>query len=173
MELRQLQQRLEITTIVVTHDQREAMTMSDQIVVMSNGKVEQMAAPIEAYRRPATPFVADFLGQANLIQVEAAEGGARFAGGRIDGLDIRAGAGALISIRPEDILVSASQEGAIKAEVVFVREMGAITEIHLDAGGERIVVHAAPNTNADVRVGATVFLTMPAEACVVFDGAEA
>ncbi|MTI43143.1 putative spermidine/putrescine transport system ATP-binding protein [Roseibium hamelinense] len=173
VELRQLQQRLGITTIVVTHDQREAMTMSDQIVVMSNGKVEQMGAPIEAYRRPATPFVADFLGQANLIKVAAGEGGARFSGGTIPGLDVAGGEGALVSIRPEDIAVLPSETGPVKASVVFVREMGAIVEIYLDAGGERIVAHAAPKTHGDFKVGSTVSLSMPAEACVVFDGAGA
>jgi len=170
VELRQLQQRLGITTVVVTHDQREAMTMSDQIVVMSRGKVEQMAAPIDAYRRPATPFVADFLGQANLISVRQAPGGASFSGGTIRGLDVPAGRKALISIRPEDVIVTPASDGPVKATVRFVREMGATIEIQLEAGAEHITAVAAPKSHGDFKIGAEVSLSLPAEACVVFDG---
>ncbi|MCV0425712.1 MAG: ABC transporter ATP-binding protein [Roseibium sp.] len=171
MELRQLQQRLGITTIVVTHDQREAMTMSDQIVVMSKGRVEQMATPIEAYRKPASPFVADFLGQANLIRVKRADNGASFDGGFIPGLEVPAGAESLVSVRPEDVIVTSSGNGPVQADVVFVREMGANIEIYLDAGQERIVALAAPKSHGDFQVGARVSLTLPPDACVVF-GAE-
>ena len=69
VELRQLQQRLGITTIVVTHDQREAMTMADLVVVMGEGKIRQAASPIEIYRKPADAFVADFIGSTNLLDV--------------------------------------------------------------------------------------------------------
>lgn len=173
VELRQLQQHLGITTIVVTHDQREAMSMSDQIVVMSNGKVEQMATPIEAYKRPASPFVADFLGQANLIRVQGSEAGAAFSGGNIPGLDLPAGGQTLISIRPEDIVVTADEGGPVKADIVFIREMGSTIEIHLDAGNERIIALAPPKSHCDLRIGTSVSLTLPPEACVVFgaDGA--
>ena len=75
VELRQLQQQLGITTIVVTHDQREAMTMADLVVVMGNGKIRQAAAPIEIYRKPADAFVADFIGSTNLLDVTADSAG--------------------------------------------------------------------------------------------------
>jgi putative spermidine/putrescine transport system ATP-binding protein len=140
---------------------------------MSNGKVEQMAAPIEAYKRPASPFVADFLGQANLIRVHGSDAGAAFSGGTIPGLALPAGGQSLISIRPEDILVTADESGPVKADIVFIREMGSTIEIHLDAGSERIVALAPPKSHCDLRVGTSVSLTLPAEACVVFgaDGA--
>jgi putative spermidine/putrescine transport system ATP-binding protein len=76
VELRQLQQRLGITTIVVTHDQREAMTMADLVVVMGEGRIRQAAPPIEIYRRPADAFVADFIGSTNLLAI-AADGAGR------------------------------------------------------------------------------------------------
>ena len=66
-ELRQLQRRLGITTLMVTHNQDEAMLMADRIAVMNNGKVEQYATPQEIYDRPATPFVAEFVGQGNWL----------------------------------------------------------------------------------------------------------
>jgi putative spermidine/putrescine transport system ATP-binding protein len=67
VELRQLQQRLGISTIVVTHDQREAMTMGDIVVIMDHGKVQQVGSPLETYRNPANAFVADFIGTTNLL----------------------------------------------------------------------------------------------------------
>ena len=76
VELRQLQQRLGITTIVVTHDQREAMTMADLVVVMGNGRIRQAASPVEIYRKPVDSFVADFIGSTNLLPVRRAGGGA-------------------------------------------------------------------------------------------------
>lgn len=168
VELRQLQQRLGITTIVVTHDQREAMSMSDQIVVMSNGKVEQMAPPIEAYKRPASPFVADFLGQANLIKVKSSNGVAAFSGGRIPGLSVPPDGETLISIRPEDIVLTSRESGPLAASIVFIREMGSTIEIHLDAGTERIIALAPPKSHCDLRVGESVSLTLPPDACIVF-----
>ncbi|MGA0924561.1 MAG: polyamine ABC transporter ATP-binding protein, partial [Lutimaribacter sp.] len=75
VELRLLQQRLGITTIVVTHDQREAMTMADSIVVMSNGQVEQVGSPQDIYHRPENAFVADFIGKANFFDGVAEAGG--------------------------------------------------------------------------------------------------
>ena len=66
-EIRRIQQRLGITSVYVTHDQIEAMTLSDQIVVMNQGKIEQIGSPAEVYRRPRTRFVADFIGRANFV----------------------------------------------------------------------------------------------------------
>ncbi len=71
-EIRRLQQRLGITGVYVTHDQDEAMSMSDRIVVMNEGKIEQVDSPVEIYRHPATVFVADFIGRANFLKVDAA-----------------------------------------------------------------------------------------------------
>lgn len=168
VELRQLQQRLGITTIVVTHDQREAMSMSDQIVVMSNARIQQMATPMEMYRRPANPFVADFLGQANLLKARTGNSGAEISGGSIAGLDVPAGGETLISVRPEDVAIGAAGSGPIAAKVVFIRDMGASVEIHLDAGAERIVAVTAPKSHPDCKLGDELALTIPAEACVVF-----
>ncbi len=68
VEIRQLQQRLNITTIMVTHDQREAMTMADIVVVLGEHKVQQVGTPIEIYRHPANEFVADFIGSGNIFR---------------------------------------------------------------------------------------------------------
>ena len=75
IELRQIQRNVGTTTILVTHDQSEAMALSDRIVVMSQGRVEQIAPPHEAYERPATPFVASFLGKTNVLEASVASEG--------------------------------------------------------------------------------------------------
>ncbi|SPT75905.1 Spermidine/putrescine import ATP-binding protein PotA [Arcanobacterium haemolyticum] len=75
MELRQMQRRLGITSLYVTHDQSEAMTLSDRVLVMNNGKIEQVASPEEIYRHPATVFVADFIGRANFLPCDVLERG--------------------------------------------------------------------------------------------------
>ncbi len=170
VELRQLQQQLGITTIVVTHDQREAMSMSDQIVVMSKGRIQQMAKPVDMYRRPANPFVADFLGQANLIEARAGKTCAEISGGLIPGLSLPSGGEARLSVRPEDVAIVAHGAGPISARVAFIRDMGSEIEFHLDAGSDRIVAVATPQTRPDVKVGDEVCIAIPAEACVVFPG---
>jgi len=75
-EIKQLQRRLGVTTIMVTHDQEEALTMADRIVVMNHGAIEQIGTPLEIYRTPASPFVADFIGVMNFVAGTVAHGGA-------------------------------------------------------------------------------------------------
>ena len=87
-EIRALQQRLGVTTIMVTHDQEEALSMADRIVVMNQGGIEQVGTPREIYERPATPFVADFVGKVNVLPA-VAEGGGRF---RVGSVSLRASA---------------------------------------------------------------------------------
>jgi iron(III) transport system ATP-binding protein len=82
-EIRRLQQQVGITTIMVTHDQEEALSMADRIVVMNHGVIEQVGTPMEVYERPATPFVADFVGKVNVLRAQAL-GGNRFRVGEID-----------------------------------------------------------------------------------------
>ena len=111
-EIRQLQQKLGITTIFVTHDQEEALTMSDRVVVMNQGRVEQIGAPAEIYRSPQTLFVADFIGEANLLAGRLAShesGQARFvteAGVTFNvttDVDIRPDTSAVATVRPESV----------------------------------------------------------------------
>ena len=85
-EIRALQQRLGVTTIMVTHDQEEALSVADRIVVMNAGRIEQVGTPREIYGAPATPFVADFVGKINVLPA-VAEGGGRFRVGTVS-LDV-------------------------------------------------------------------------------------
>ena len=155
LELKELQAETGITTIFVTHDQVEAMVMSDVIVVMNNGRIEQMGAPGDVYQNPANQFVAGFVGVSNFLEgevVDAGAGGGRSAV-RVGGVTLlcRAvrlaeGAKALLSIRPEDCVASldAPPEGTpnvLRCVVDKAVYMGGVLELWLTAGSRKIRVH--------------------------------
>ena len=115
-EIRDLQRRLGVTTIMVTHDQEEALTMADRILVMDQGILVQYDTPHEIYDSPATPFVASFIGSMNFIHGAQKTDDGRFKLGHsyitaTQGADLASGAEALVAIRPEDVLVDANGEG--------------------------------------------------------------
>lgn len=116
-EIRGLQRRLGVTTILVTHDQEEALTMADRIVVMNHGVIEQIGSPLEIYRSPATPFVADFVGEMNMLDGVSVEAGRvrvgtteLMCGRATDG--IAPGAPVRVCFRPEDVDVRAAGPSA-------------------------------------------------------------
>jgi iron(III) transport system ATP-binding protein len=113
-EVKDLQRRLGVTAIMVTHDQEEALTMADRIVVMNQGVIEQVGTPVEIYRSPATAFVADFIGTMNFV-LGTVVGPDRVRLGQVD-LNCDAdghaqGASVTIAVRPEDIVVQGVSEG--------------------------------------------------------------
>ncbi|MFD1545846.1 ABC transporter ATP-binding protein [Nonomuraea guangzhouensis] len=120
-EIRRIQRRLGITSLYVTHDQDEAMTMSDRVVVMNKGRIEQAASPADIYFRPATVFVADFIGRANFIEVVPARVEAGSAAVTALGRDltvaahpeVRANAATYLMLRPETLSLTAAPEGGI------------------------------------------------------------
>jgi putative spermidine/putrescine transport system ATP-binding protein len=165
VELRQLQRRLGITTIVVTHDQREAMTMADLVVVMSGGRIRQAAPPAEVYRRPADTFVADFIGTSNILPATAADGGLRVAGGFVPGISAPAGR-ANLSIRPEDITLVPG-EGHLRGTVTFVRDLGASIETFVAVEGATVVAAQGPSAAFTPGPGETVGLVVDVDKAVV------
>ncbi len=168
VELRQLQQSLGITTLVVTHDQREALTLADLVLVMSAGRIQQAAHPTEIYRRPANRFVADFIGSTNLLDAVREGDGVRVAGALVRGLAGPAGSDrATVSVRPEDLHVVPAGQGGIPATVTFVRDLGASIETFLRVGETEVVALAMPNQRGDFSSGSAAGLIIPAEACVV------
>ena len=168
VELRQLQQQLGITTIVVTHDQREAMTMADLVVVMSEGRIRQAAPPVEIYRRPADSFVADFIGSTNLLEVTRQDGRAAVAGVALPGLALPEGqASARLSIRPEDVHLAAPGEGALTGRVTFLRDLGGTVETFVEVAGTTLTVVSPPRERPGVAPGDEVGVVLPPEACVV------
>jgi putative spermidine/putrescine transport system ATP-binding protein len=175
VELRLLQQRLGITTIVVTHDQREAMTMADRIVVMSQGRIEQMAPPHEVYHKPATDFVAGFIGRANFFD-GVAEGGQVRIGQTLLSLPPTAtqflpGSPVRLACRPEaiDLEDKSGADNRLPATVTFVRDLGPVRDIHLDCPLGKVVVEYALGENRQpFRIGDRLHLTLPPEALRVF-----
>ena len=175
VELRMLQERLGVTTVIVTHDQREAMTMSDLVVVMDTAKVAQIGAPLEIYRNPATAFVANFIGTSNLIEAVVAgdnqvviAGQSFHVGALPDGVSrddtVR------VSIRPEDVHVfpaGGSGPNRLEGRVTFVRDVGASVETFVDCDGITVISVSAPKDRPDVRQGDAATVELPAEACVV------
>lgn len=176
LELRMLHQRLGITTILVTHDQREAMTMSDLIVVMgTDNRVHQMGSPLEIYRNPADTFVADFIGTSNLIKGICAGGRLATALGKTLRLDsmpesVNAGTEITISVRPEDISVlpgAREGENSIEGVVTFVRDVGSSVEIYLDCGGFQLISQSTPKGRPEIAQGDAATAVLPPSACVV------
>ena len=176
LELRLLQQRLGITTIVVTHDQREAMTMADLVVVMGPGnRVHQMGSPLEIYRNPIDTFVADFIGTSNLLAATCSGVDEVTVGNRILKVaemarGISNSSKVTISVRPENIhIVPGFEEGhnRIHGQVAFVRDVGSNVEVYIDCNGLKITSQSTPKGRPAVRQGDDATVILPPEACVV------
>ena len=178
-EIRQLHQRLKVTTIMVTHDQEEALTMADRIVVMNQGVIEQVGTPTEVYRKPHSAFVADFVGTTNFLPaVVSGAGQVRFSG--IDlacELDVRPGVGhdVTLAVRPEDIAVrgvSAGMPNAFAVRIADVEFLGAFCRAKLAVvGGELpIVADFSINVVRDlaIEVGKNLLIALPPERLRVF-----
>lgn len=176
IELRKLQQELGITTVVVTHDQTEAMTMADEIVVMGKAEVLQTGRPMDIYKKPKNKFVAGFIGTSNLLpaklidkdSVNIAGTQLRFEGGA-DGF--QSGDTVLLMTRPEEVFVHPTTKttpaNAVPGTVTFVRDIGATIEILVDCGGHEVVSVLTPKDWPGVEVGDTVNVEMPMTACNV------
>ena len=113
-EIRSLQKKVGVTTIMVTHDQEEALSMADRVVVMNQGALEQVGTPREIYELPASPFVADFVGRVNVLNAVSL-GGGRYRAGRLalsaNGSDCAAGKAVRLYLRPEDRIVEGNLDG--------------------------------------------------------------
>ncbi len=176
IELCLLQKTLGITTIVVTHDQREAMTMADLVVVMARGRVLQAAAPIEIYRNPANSFVAGFIGTSNLIRCRRIGDGEVEVFGRkfpVTPDRSRATAGcsdAVLSIRPEDVVIHADPDSCeLKGLVAFIRDLGSSTEIHVTMGEITLLSVVPPKDRPNVTIGRDVGITLHTSRAAVTD----
>jgi putative spermidine/putrescine transport system ATP-binding protein len=167
VELRQLQQRLGITTIVVTHDQREAMTMADTVIVMQGGEIRQAASPTDIYRHPADSFVADFIGSTNLLELVRGDGGPMLLG-RPSRLALPyAMSKAIVSIRPEDVRITAPADDVPAGTVTFIRDLGGTVEYFIDVAGTEVIAVTTPHERRPVSIGAAVGLLLDPAHCVV------
>ncbi|MER5812213.1 ABC transporter ATP-binding protein [Streptomyces sp. NPDC002033] len=154
-EIRRLQLDLGITTVFVTHDQEEALSMADRVAVLNAGKLEQCAAPAELYERPATPFVAEFVGTMNRLPGRLTDSGlVEVSGTRlpVDG-PVPATPDVEVLVRPENLTVTADPEG--NATVTAASFFGAVTRLHLDlADGTRVKADLPSRDAAGLAPGA-------------------
>jgi iron(III) transport system ATP-binding protein len=143
-EVRDLQRALRITTIMVTHDQDEAMEMADRIVVMNGGAIEQAGSAEELYQRPATRFVAEFIGRMNVLQLEDDAAGVPTLGGAPIRLPPgRGGRTRLVGVRPEDVEVvqaGASADNQVTGTVEKAVYLGSVTHVTLVVGGQPLLL---------------------------------
>jgi iron(III) transport system ATP-binding protein len=182
-EMRQLQKRLGVTTVMVTHDQEEALSMADRIVVMNYGQTEQIGTPEDIYCRPATPFVADFVGHMTFL--DAVVTGSRHV--RIDGLDLQiaddihlpVGTPVRVGMRPEEVhtrLTSTNAPNSFEARIDDLSFLGAFCRATLRptvSPATRIAADLSPNAmrNLAVTPGALVSVACPPASLHIFDGA--
>jgi spermidine/putrescine transport system ATP-binding protein len=132
IELKRLQLETGITFVFVTHDQEEALTMSDRIAVMSNGKIQQVGTAREIYIHPKNRFVANFIGESNFLSGEAQDGGLRIGTGEtIAVAGLKAGGKATVIVRPEQLRLGAEKDGGLNAKVRTLVYFGTDTHCHL------------------------------------------
>lgn len=158
IELKAMHERLGITFIYVTHDQEEALTMSDKIVVMSEGQIQQVGTPEDVYNEPKNAFVADFIGESNIFSgIMTGKLKVRFCGGEFDCLDdIEQGTHITAVVRPEDVQLTTPEQGTVKGVVTSVIFKGVHYEITIQAGKNEIVARSTKAAKVGERVGFTL-----------------
>lgn len=172
LELRQILQRVEVTAVYVTHDQTEAFAIADRIVVMNGGRIEQIATPQELYARPATPFVARFLGFQNVLAgVVAAAGVVATAVGDLHVLNDtpEVGTAVRLLLRPEAVQLpaqGASGENVLAATVTALSFRGRYVQVWFDVNGAPLMFELAPGH--ELRSGQPVRLLLAAEGILLW-----
>ncbi len=155
LELKGMHEKLGITFIYVTHDQEEALTMSDKIVVMSEGKIQQVGTPEDIYNEPRNAFVADFIGDSNIFSgIMTGRCRVRFCGAEFDCVDdVEHGTMIDAVVRPEDVTITAPDQGIIRGVVTSVIFKGVHYEIAVQSGKNEIVVQSTRKAELNTQVG--------------------
>ena len=158
LELKEMHKELGITFIYVTHDQEEALTMSDKIVVMAEGKMQQIGTPEDIYNEPANAFVADFIGDSNIFNgIMTGKLKARFCGGEFACVDdFEEGTHITAVVRPEDVVLTEPAQGKIRGVVTSVIFKGMHYEITVESGKNEIVAQSVHSAAVGQRVGVCV-----------------
>jgi len=176
-EIRALQQRLGVTTIMVTHDQEEALSMADRIVVMNQGAIEQVGSALEIYREPASPFVADFVGKVNVLTGSAQDGRLRVGSKLLEcGGCSRAGTFKAY-LRPEDIIarpIAAHDSNVFDSRIEKIEFLGSycLVRVSTDGLGQPLTVYLSLNflSEQNLEVGSELRLRILPERLRLFDG---
>ncbi|MBZ9863144.1 ABC transporter ATP-binding protein [Mesorhizobium sp. CA12] len=177
VEIKKIQKETGITAIFVTHDQEEALSMSDRIVVMNAGSAEQIGTPEEVYERPATAFVADFLGKANMLSgtVSRSDGPTivTLAGGQtVNVLSPKAlpqGSVVTVVVRPQKLSVGRASANRLPGRIVSASYLGGSAIYEVDIGGKANIRANAPIDGRVLREGEAIELGFDADDCVLLD----
>ena len=156
VELKKIQKQTGITFIFVTHDQEEALSMSDTVVVMSEGKIHQIGTPIDIYNEPVNAFVADFIGESNILDGFMLEDfRVTFSGQTFDCLDKGFGYNEAVDVvvRPEDVDIVSLEEGQVAGVVTSVTFMGVHYEIIVDVGGFKWMIQTTDFVDVGEHIG--------------------
>ncbi|WP_119697444.1 ABC transporter ATP-binding protein [Microbacterium halotolerans] len=175
-QIASLQRRLGVTTVYVTHDQTEALTMGDRIAVLKDGLLQQVGSPRELYERPSNVFVAGFIGSPamNLFTTEIADGGVKFGTASVPlsrvTLDAATSSSVTAGIRPEDLAVAADGTPGLEVEVNLVEELGADGFLYGTIVGTDQEIVTRVDGRSHPKAGETVTLTPVSDHVHVFDG---
>jgi len=172
-EIRAIQRQLGITTIYVTHDQEEALSLSDRVVVMSNGKMEQVGTPFEIYNFPKTSFVASFVGTLNLLKAQVVDGGQGIV--EVNGQKLRvgeavSGTSTQVALRPEQVRLTrtASTENELPAIVETINFLGSVVRLDLRVGEQKLSLDEFNGPYLVLpKIGEKVTVYFPPEVCLV------
>jgi iron(III) transport system ATP-binding protein len=184
LEVREIQRSLGITTIYVTHDQTEALSISDKVVVLQTGRVMAVGSPKEIYSRPPNDFVASFVGKSNLVRGKFERMDGRLAVvstalgdvscSIVETPQAKQGDEVLVSIKPENVLIAADAQGAgmnsFRGQVELTSYLGAFSEVHVTLGekGENQTIRVLQNSESPAFAdGRTVSVTLPPQYCLV------
>ena len=179
-ELAKLHEEFKTTMVYVTHDQVEAMTLADRIVVLSAGRIEQVGSPLTLYEHPDNLFVARFIGspgmnlvEGELVTASAEAASVRLSGGeliecRVDASRARMGDAVTLGMRPEDFRVG-DAVNALRTEVTFVESLGSITYAYCSNPASQEVLTAAVERQRPVRIGEALALGIPSASAYLFD----
>jgi len=172
-QIASLQRRLGVTTVYVTHDQTEALTMGDRIAVLKDGLLQQVGTPRDLYERPVNVFVAGFIGSPsmNILPSEFVDGGVRF-GTTVVPVPHRTPGGAVeVGVRPEDLVLVGSDSGGLAVEVDLAEELGADAYLygHTEHAGRRVDVVVRVDGRSHPVPGEVVMLSLKADHVHLFD----
>ena len=169
-QLKHIQKDLETTTVYVTHDQIEAMTLADRIAVMNKGKIQQLGTPDEIYNNPSNTFVAGFIGSApmNLIHGSLANGKFTSAGVSVTGLKYGPQSKCILGVRPEDVSILPKGKGHVTAPLYSLEPTGDQTLAAVKNGEQMLIARAARDFRAEL--DAPLILNFDLERVFIFDG---
>ena len=155
LELKHMHDELGITFIYVTHDQEEALTMSDKIVVLSEGRIQQIGTPEDIYNEPQNALVADFIGESNIFKaIMTGHMKVRFCGGEFMGMDdVAEGTLVDVVVRPEDVIITKPEDGVVEGEVVSVIFKGMHYEVTVESGKYEMVIRTTKCYSVGERIG--------------------